>query len=379
MPDDDDVVSGLAQVLAATGQSTEALEFYRRVETADSELALADLLEDDDPEEAIRLYTKSPREIGWWYATSLLERQGRLTETFPIYERLAQSGSHLADDAAYRLYVLAQRAGDEDSLNRAADILNQGAVSWLSIRAGVRQFDPALAPPLPAAGEDILSRIAVLESLGRNDLAYLEFVLAAQSSHSPEVDLAMAQGLEKRGYVLQAQSIGSSYLAEHSRAPREIWQLGYPTPYANVVEAAAVEYDFDPLLIWAIMRQESRYDSDAISYVGARGLMQIMPATQTWIAEEMGREISPGEAFDLDTNVEMAVWLLRFLLDYFDGDLELVLAAYNGGAGSVDAWLGNPLVSDRDDFLRWIEYRETREYLGHVMLNYEVYQFFYVD
>ena len=379
MPDDGDVLSGLAEVLAATGQSAEAIEFYRKVETADSGLALADLLEDDDPEEAIRLYTESPDEIGWWYATALLEGQGRLTETFPIYERLAQSGSYLADDAAFRLHILAQRAGDEDSLDVAAGILSRGAVTWLSIRAGVREFAPALAPTLPAASEDVLSRIAALESLGRDDLAYLEFVLTAQSSHSPEVDLAMAQGLEKRGYVVQAQSIAASYIVEHSRAPREIWQLGYPTPYADIVEAAAAEYDLDPLLIWSIMRQESRYDPDAVSYMGARGLMQIMPPTQTWIAEELGREISPGEAFEPGTNIEMSAWLLRFLLDYFDGEVELALAAYNGGAGSVDAWLADPLVSDRDDFLRWIQYRETREYLEYVMLNYEVYQFFHVD
>ena len=104
---------------------------------------------------------------------------------------------------------------------------------------------------------------------------------------------------------------------------------------------------------------------------------QVMPATQSWVAGELGRSLAPGDAFLPEDNVEMAAWLLRFLLDYYDDDLELALAAYNGGAGSVDAWLADPIVSDRDDLLRWIGYGETREYLAKVMLNYEVYRRLY--
>jgi soluble lytic murein transglycosylase len=69
---------------------------------------------------------------------------------------------------------------------------------------------------------------------------------------------------------------------------------------------------------------------------------------------------------------------LNFLDGYFEGDLELVIAAYNGGAGSVDSWQADPRVSNRDDLLRWIGFGETREYLAHVSLNYQVYQVLYV-
>ncbi|MFL7811087.1 MAG: lytic transglycosylase domain-containing protein, partial [Anaerolineae bacterium] len=63
--------------------------------------------------------------------------------------------------------------------------------------------------------------------------------------------------------------------------------------------------------------------------------------------------------------------------DHFQGDLELVIAAYNGGAGSMDSWLADPLVSNRDDLLRWIGYGETREYLSRVSLSYRVYRALY--
>jgi soluble lytic murein transglycosylase len=153
--------------------------------------------------------------------------------------------------------------------------------------------------------------------------------------------------------------------------------LSYPRPYSATVEAAATEFNVDPLLIWAVMRQESRYDPEALSYVGARGLMQIMPATQTWIAEQWGEDIPPGDAFMPEANVRMGAWFLHFLLDYFDQDQDLALAAYNGGAGSVDSWQADPRVSDRDDLLRWLGFGETREYLEQVALNYRVYRELY--
>jgi soluble lytic murein transglycosylase len=157
------------------------------------------------------------------------------------------------------------------------------------------------------------------------------------------------------------------------------WQLSYPRPYSATVEAAAAEFDVDPLLLWAAMREESRYDPEALSYVGAKGLMQVMPPTQTWIAEQLGEDISPGDAFTPEANIRMGAWFFHFLLDYFDGDLDLAIAGYNAGAASVDSWQADPLVSNRDDFLRWIGFGQTREYLERVSLSYRVYQELYAS
>jgi soluble lytic murein transglycosylase len=107
--------------------------------------------------------------------------------------------------------------------------------------------------------------------------------------------------------------------------------------------------------------------------------MQVMPSTQEWIAEQLGEEIAPGDAYDPQTNIRMGAWFLRFLSDHFQGDLDLVIAAYNGGAGSVDSWLADPLVSNRDDLLRWIGFGETREYLARVSLSYRVYRELYAQ
>ena len=376
-PDEEGAQLGLASVLARLGRTEDALELYATVDTPDSWLAQAELLQEEDPDLALELYLASPYPVAWWSATTILEAQGRLTETLPLYARVAEADTYLADDAAYRLMVLSQRVGDEDALAEGEQLMADLGLNWLALRVSGEEFSLAVAPPLDAAGGEILGKAEALELIGRKDLAYMELLLAAQFRYAPHVDLAMAQSLLSRGYALEAQVIAEEYLDRHPRAPLAFWRLSYPTPYLAAVESAAAEFEVDPLLIWALMRAESRYDADAFGYAGERGLMQILPSTQVWVAEQLGEDISPGDAFAPENNIRMASWLLRFLLDYFDGDTELAIAAYNGGAGSVDTWQGDPLVSDRDDLLRWIGFGQTREYLERVSLYYRIYQELY--
>jgi soluble lytic murein transglycosylase len=377
-PDEEDAQLGLAGVLARLGRADDALELYATVDTPDSWLAQAELLQEADPDLALELYLASPYPVAWWSATTMLEAQGRLTETLPVYARVAEADTYLADDAAYRLTVLAQRVGDEDALAESEQLMANLGLNWLALRGSGKELSLEVAPPLdPAAGE-IMGKVEALELIGREDLAHMELLLAAQFRHRPHLDLAMAQSLLSRGYVTEAQAIAEEYLDRHPRsAPLDFWRLSYPTPYLAAVESAVAEFEVDPLLIWALMRAESRYDANAYGYAGERGLMQILPSTQVWVAEQLGEDISPGDAFAPENNIRMASWLLRFLLDYFDGDTELAIAAYNGGAGSVDTWQSDPLVSDRDDLLRWIGFGQTREYLERVSLYYRIYQELY--
>lgn len=381
-PEDGAAQLELARTLVRLERPDEALSLSQTIDTFDSRLFRAELLEAEQSDEALALYEGSPYPVAWWSATTLLERQGRLKETLPLYARVGRTQTYLADDAAYRLYVLARRMGDEEAQAQAEALLDELGLNWLALRAaGAAGDDKALdlpiGPPLAAAGEDVLDKVEALEALGREDLAHLELLLSAQFRRTPEVDLAMAEALAARGHVIDAQPIAQDYVEDHPRPPLAFWRLSYPRPYTATVQAAGEEFDVDPLLIWAVMRQESVFDPEALSYVGARGLMQVMPATQAWIEEQMGEDLAPGDAFTPRANIRLGAWYLRFLLDYFDGDVQLALAAYNGGAGSVEGWQDDPLVSDRDDLLRWIGFGETREYLERVLLNYRVYQALY--
>jgi soluble lytic murein transglycosylase len=378
-PDDSEAQVGLARALEQLDQKRRALSLVRDLDTPDAQLTTAELLEEEQPDQALALYLDSPYPVAWWSASTILESQGRLTETLPVYARLARTQTYLADDAAYRLHVLAQRTGDEEAQAESEQLLAGLGLNWLALRAGGEELDLFMAAPLGGLGDEILAKAQALEAIGRDDLARLELILASRFRRAPEADLIMAEALASRGYVVDAQEIAATYVVEHPQAPLEFWKLAYPRPYSTTVEAAAAEFDVDPLLLWAVMREESRYDPEALSYVGARGLMQVMPSTQDWIAEQLGEEIPPGEAFTAETGIRMGAWFLRFLLDYFEDDLELAIAAYNGGAGSVDSWQDDPLVSNRDDFLRWIGFGETREYLSKVSLSYQVYRVLYGD
>jgi soluble lytic murein transglycosylase-like protein len=120
------------------------------------------------------------------------------------------------------------------------------------------------------------------------------------------------------------------------------------TAYADLIFDAARRHEINPSLVAAVIHAESAFDARAVSHKGARGLMQLMPAT--------GRRygLRPSELFDPAKNIEAGVRYLRFLADRFGGDLAKVLAGYNAGEGSVDRHGGVP------------PYRETRGYIRRI-------------
>jgi len=118
------------------------------------------------------------------------------------------------------------------------------------------------------------------------------------------------------------------------------------TPWDGTIEIVARRHGLSPDLIKAVAMVESGFDPRAVSPKGAKGLMQLMPAT----AEAYGVE----DPFDPNASLDAGARLLRDLLDQFGGDLSLALAGYNAGAGAVRRWGGVP------------DYRETRDYVRKV-------------
>lgn len=138
-----------------------------------------------------------------------------------------------------------------------------------------------------------------------------------------------------------------------SDVPTVRWEFadGAPvpaTPYGELIHAAARRHRVDPELLAALVRHESAFDRYAVSHKGARGLMQLMPAT----ARRFG--VGEHEIFEPERNLEAGTRYLRWLLERFDGDLARALAAYNAGEGTVERYGGVP------------PYRETRDYLRRI-------------
>jgi soluble lytic murein transglycosylase len=373
----DENLLDLAKALAQIDPVEEAIAIYASVDTPESRLAQAQLLESGSPDEAIKLYETLPYPVAWWNATWLLEADGRIEEAMPLYAQVAASEAYFNDDAAYRLMVLGTRSANSAAVTQAKGYLAGFGLDWLAHRAGVMSSVLPVGPSVEPQAPNVFSRVESLDRLGRDDLADLELAFCARMLGQLPARLACLQALADRGHFREAEPIALEVVDGLARPPRQLWQLAFPKPYAEAVTATASEFGLDPLLLWSVMRVESRYDPDAVSPAGARGLMQIIPPTQDEIAKGLKLDLTPGDIYEPEVSIKLGAWYLRSLLDQFDGDTVLALAAYNAGPNNVQSWLEDPKVKDRDDLLRWIGFGETREYVERVSIAYWEYQQIY--
>ena len=152
----------------------------------------------------------------------------------------------------------------------------------------------------------------------------------------------------------------------------------FPVPYGETIARICREQKADLPLVLALIRTESRFDPQAVSAVGALGLMQIMPKTGEWIAQELGMpEFSDEDLFDIETNLTMGIWYLNWLEEYFQGELPKALAAYNAGPSRVREWLTQGIWDGRGETAGEIPYGETAKYVQAILRRYELYQGLY--
>lgn len=147
---------------------------------------------------------------------------------------------------------------------------------------------------------------------------------------------------------------------------------GYPVPPFKVERA-------DRALVLALIRQESNFHQYAVSSAGARGLMQLMPATAKWMAKREKVGYSRDRLHEPDYNLHLGTAYLSDLLESFDGSLILSLAGYNAGPGRARQWIreyGDPRAPDVDavDWVENIPFTETRNYVQRVMEGVQVYR-----
>jgi soluble lytic murein transglycosylase len=122
----------------------------------------------------------------------------------------------------------------------------------------------------------------------------------------------------------------------------KILQLIYPIPYQETITFYGELYNVDPLLIAAVIKTESNFNSKAVSERGAMGLMQIMPDTGAWVAGQMGEANYDHDIlFVPETNIKFGTWYIADLAKEFGDNTVLILAAYNGGRGNVAEWLAD--------------------------------------
>jgi soluble lytic murein transglycosylase len=156
-------------------------------------------------------------------------------------------------------------------------------------------------------------------------------------------------------------------------------EITLPLKHDDIIRQQADDKDLDPALIAAVIYEESRF-RDQTSHAGARGLMQITPETADFIARRSGGNRFVQE--DLATpqiNIAYGSYFLRYLIEHYDGNETLAVAAYNAGQTNVDRWVAKAGGPDAFDSARHIPFPETRAYVVNVSAKRESYRKYYAD
>jgi soluble lytic murein transglycosylase len=225
--------------------------------------------------------------------------------------------------------------------------------------------------------------LQILLEGGLDERASFEIGQLAKGARDPSTRLVCAQLLLEAGRFDRAQRLvldldGSALLQRPPPGAEARWWLAWPTAYDRSVERAARAHRVEPALVYAIMREESGYQPDAVSVVGARGLTQIMPDTGRRLADDLGATaFDPAELFVPERNLELGAFYLSQLLARFDGRMSAAIASYNAGPEAVARWLAADPKGEDDEWVESIPYDQTRGYVKRVLRSVHVYQALY--
>ena len=150
----------------------------------------------------------------------------------------------------------------------------------------------------------------------------------------------------------------------------------YPLRYEDYVEVYSKENNLSPAFVYAVIKCESGFDKDAVSNVGATGLMQIMPDTFKWINTKLGEDKPYSAATDPETNIKYGCYLYGYLLSKY-GRVQEALVAYHAGIGNTDKWLKDEAYSADGKTLHTIPFPTTNKYVKKVMLTENIYEKLY--
>ena len=344
----------------------------------------------------------------WWYLGWLHYGGGEYERAAQTWSKLLRAfpASGLVPDTLYwqgRAYEHAGRQSDAHSrYERLRTSYRQTFYGYLAAaRLDGRLAWAWEANQLNGAAQTMHSTLAISDALPVNELNSHAvrgrelWAMRLFASAGEELEAASTQG--GRGLIWQARAAQAFHWAgEHHRTMRIVRRHGRSI-FANALGLPAAELqemvyplgalqrltpaDFeglDPLFVGALIMAESDWNPQALSRVGARGLMQLMPDTGRRVAESIGVAVSSDDQlFDAALNLKLGVTYLGELSQRFEGRLPLVLASYNAGEDAVSKWWAKRRGDDIEEFIANIPFRETRRYVQRVYVYYAEYQRIY--
>ncbi|HEV8662463.1 MAG TPA: transglycosylase SLT domain-containing protein [Candidatus Methylomirabilis sp.] len=376
----DDALFLLAENLEDLGRRQEALEAFARLERTypDGEFADAALwrrawthIRDGRVGQARPLLKTLAGRRASPYATQALFWEGRLLEA---------AGDR--EEARQRFQSAAEGAGGDYYAARARELLASHGSP-----ASPDPPRPAAAPVDPPGDHPRLATARELSALRLWDEATEEYWLLVRT-HPGDRGLqqeAVEAFLRARRFDRVLWIARRILLTAYRQNPLALplpafWELLYPLAYWDAVQELSAARGVDPHLVAAVMREESAFGSAAVSRAGARGLMQLMPATARRVARALALPDPHPEGLHAPTvNLTLGTAYLAQVLEDFGGNLPLALAAYNAGPQAVRRWLQEIPAADPDRFIEAIPYAETREYVKRVLASYHRYQALYAQ
>jgi soluble lytic murein transglycosylase len=311
-------------------------------------------------------------------------QQGRFREAAAVFERVGSTGdASAAAEAQYWRARALEHAGDRDAARHLYETIVADAPAsyyahWAELRLGRPSTSPHAisAPALPRAigatpaGADPYHwvRAGELQAMGLHPQARTELRAFARAySNDPGMTAPIVQAYQSvDGYREAIRLAHEQGLTDPS--------IFFPLAYWPQLLRQTHGADIDPLLVLALMRQESMFDPTAHSPADARGLMQLLPSTAEAVASRTGQPSPSGKLYDPDVNISLGIAHLQELLAAYQGDQVKTLAAYNGGEEAVARWQRRFGTLEPDEFVESITYRETRDYVKRVLGNYRRYQ-----
>ena len=260
---------------------------------------------------------------------------------------------------------------------RAAGILGWNVGNFTTVRdLQPEVVVPPIRPILPA-GSDTLKE---LYRLGQDTSAWTLW----QAELDPIKELTVAEQFTNALLLLEMgdhlRGINQVWFLSEREKPEEIaewqelrkspayWHALFPIPYKEEIVEWSTQRQLNPLLVAALIRQESRFEKQIRSSAGAVGLMQVMPDTGKWVAQKI--DLKEYDVEKPSDNIQLGTWFLDFTHKEYDNNSLLAIASYNAGPGNVSNWVKRYGFSDPDAFIEKIPFPETKGYVENVFANY---------
>ncbi|MDJ0574502.1 MAG: transglycosylase SLT domain-containing protein [Xenococcaceae cyanobacterium MO_234.B1] len=342
---------------------------------------------------ALNDYQKSAASLGYrWKMAQKAASRGDLTGAWQWGEAISEN----SDDPKSIFWVgkwgqqLGKTSEAKKAMRRVIAIAPQSYYAWRSAVllgwdvgdfTSLRSLNPSLSfpkhhEPLPMGSETLQE----LYLLGQYESAWIQF----QSEIANPQQLTVAEQFTESVLLVKLGKIRSGIQGildlSQREYPQEIaqwrslrnldtyWSSLFPFPYRQEILNYAQQEKINPLLVLSIMRKESTFEANIGSREGAVGLMQVIPSTAKWVAEQAN--ITEYSLAKPEDNIKIGTWYLAYNHKRYQNNSLFAAASYNAGTGNVNQWLKRYNTKDLDVFVEQIPFQETKDYVEGVFGNY---------